>query len=246
MVEVPTSVGGAPAGGAGEPRPLTAPGAPASSGPTREVRGTASPGRGPAGVPMPRGGVSLPGSGPAEGPEVAVTSPPGSAPPGSVDAGAPDRRVGPGGDARGGDAPGVPAQAGTEIRGSGVPGGASEAPPVSDAARRILGVVERLQHAPPPRQVVVELPDLDGLRVLVEARGTSVHVVVLHGPTQGGQLDALARELAAGLSARGFDLAGFSGGRDRGPDPEPEPGPPWPRGQARGSHRAPREDVIRI
>ncbi|HXF73241.1 MAG TPA: hypothetical protein VNO79_11610 [Actinomycetota bacterium] len=115
---------------------------------------------------------------------------------------------------------------------------------MSDAARRILEVVERLQQVSPPRQVVVELPDLDGLRVLVEARGTSVHVVVLHGPTHGRQLDALARELAAGLSARGFDLAEFSKGRGQAPDPEPEP--PWPRRPAVGTRRVPRKAIIRI
>lgn len=225
-VAIPAAAEGALPGDANDPRPGTALGAPGSPVPARETGVAASPGRGPMGVPIPRDGASGPGPGRAEAPEVPV----------------PVRGVGPGRDARGGDACGVPGQAGVGMRGPAGPVGAREAPPVSDAARRILEVVERLQQVPPPRQVVVELPDLDGLRVLVEARGTSVHVVVLHGPTHGGQLDALARELAAGLSERGFDLAGFSRGREREREPEPR----WRQVPVRSPDPQPRHDALWI
>lgn len=104
---------------------------------------------------------------------------------------------------------------------------------------RVLEAVDHLRHAPPPRQVMVEMPDADGLRLQVSLRGQDVHVQV-HGamlPDPAGW----ARDLGAGLAARGLALGDFGtgdgaaeGGRDEGADSQrdehqPPPGPTPPR-----------------
>jgi hypothetical protein len=94
---------------------------------------------------------------------------------------------------------------------------------------RVLEVVERIRDQAPPRRVVVELPEMDGLRVLVEARATTVHVRPVGGDPSGVWYEALVRDLGPGLAARGFDLADRSGGggafRDRPEDPQVAAGP---------------------
>ncbi len=88
------------------------------------------------------------------------------------------------------------------------------------AAARIVEAVERLRDATPPRRMAVELPELGGLRVLVEARGTTIHVRPLGGDPV--WFEVLVHDLGPGLAARGFDLAGSTGGDPR-EAPEPQP-----------------------
>jgi hypothetical protein len=96
------------------------------------------------------------------------------------------------------------------------------------AVGRVLEVVERIRDQAPPRQVAVELPEMDGLRVLVEARATTVHVRPVGGDPSGVWYEALMRDLGPGLAARGFDLAGDLPGEGsfRG---RPETEDPWTR-----------------
>jgi hypothetical protein len=94
------------------------------------------------------------------------------------------------------------------------------------AVGRVLEVLERIRDQAPPRQVVVELPEMDGLRVLVEARASTVHVRPVGGDPSGVWYEALVRDLGPGLAARGFDLAGdpSGGGPFRG---RPGAEDPW-------------------
>jgi hypothetical protein len=81
-----------------------------------------------------------------------------------------------------------------------------------EAVERVLEVVQRIRDQAPPRQVVVELPEMDGLRVLVETRASTVHVRPVGGDPSGVWYEALVRDLGPGLAARGFDLAGDPSG----------------------------------
>ncbi|GIU99275.1 MAG: hypothetical protein KatS3mg014_0891 [Actinomycetota bacterium] len=92
--------------------------------------------------------------------------------------------------------------------------GTTRGPAVRQAGMRVVELVEGLRDATPPRHVAVELPELGGLRLLVEARGTTIHVRPLGGDPV--WFDALLRDLGPGLAARGFDLADRGGSRPRG------------------------------
>jgi hypothetical protein len=98
--------------------------------------------------------------------------------------------------------------------------------------QRVLDVVQRLADAPPPRQMVVELPQMDGLRVMVEARGTTVVLQPVGADASASRaFESLASDVAGALNARGFDVSS-SWARDRR-RPEPEGLPPAPRGSGR-------------
>lgn len=106
---------------------------------------------------------------------------------------------------------------------------------VRQAVVRAVEAVERLRDAAPPRRLAVELPELGGLRLLLEASGTTIHVRPLGGDPV--LFDAVMRDLGPSLAARGFDLAS-SGGRG-GRDAEE----PLPTGASRGPRRRSREGV---
>lgn len=108
-----------------------------------------------------------------------------------------------------GSTPAAEARAHTAAAREGVwgsrPGGGS---PPTEAARRVLEVVDRLGNDAAPRRVFVDLPQLGGLRLEVALRGESVHVSVVERGSQ-GDLVTFEREIAAGLAGRGFELTGF-------------------------------------
>jgi hypothetical protein len=97
---------------------------------------------------------------------------------------------------------------------------------------RILEIVQRLADAPPPRQMLVELPQLEGLRIVVEAHGTSVVLQPVGADAAATHaLEALAHDLAGALADRGLDLSG-SWGREHArphPDEPPSAAPSAPR-----------------
>jgi hypothetical protein len=104
------------------------------------------------------------------------------------------------------------------------------------AVARVLEAVERLAAAPPPRQMVVELPQLGGLRVLVEARGTTVVLRPLGGDgPSSSAFDALARDVGTALASRGFDLSSSwqRERRDEREDAVPPPSRPEPTARSR-------------
>lgn len=133
------------------------------------------------------------------------------------------------------EAPVEPAALGTAVRGDAAAHAPREAGPAHGAAARVVELVERLRDAAPPRRMAVELPELGGLRLLLEARGTTIHVRPLGGDPV--WFDALVRDLGPSLAARGFDLAGSPGRDPREPDE------PLPRGEVRGPRRRMREGV---
>lgn len=92
-------------------------------------------------------------------------------------------------------------------------------PEPSALVERIARIAEQLEHAPPPRQMTVEVGDL---RLSVTLRSDGAVRVVFLGE-QGQPLGAAwQRELADALADRGFDLARQDGGRGQAaPDDEP-------------------------
>lgn len=95
---------------------------------------------------------------------------------------------------------------------------------------RVIQAAELLENAPPPRHMVVEVPDSDGLRLQVAMRGSEVHVALQAGRTA-PDLGAWGRELAAGLASRGMSLGEFTSGdstpsgRDQQPSDHHHPRP---------------------
>lgn len=78
------------------------------------------------------------------------------------------------------------------------------------AVARLVEVVERLRAAPPPQRIVVELTELDGLRVQVSLDGSTVKLAVV-APGAGAQsINDIVGELSGALADRGFDLSGGS------------------------------------
>lgn len=97
-------------------------------------------------------------------------------------------------------------------------------PAPSPLAERVAEIAQRLEQAPPPRRMTVEIGEL---RLTVSLRGDGVHVAVTGtAPADGPDWD---RDLATALSARGFSLATDAGasGERREPShpdrPAPEP-----------------------
>ncbi len=102
----------------------------------------------------------------------------------------------------------------------------------SAIVQRIVEAVEQLRNAPPPRQVTIELPDANGLRLTIAMRGDGVHVVA-RGDLA-ADLGDLGQQLGESLRQRGMDLGSFA--EDRGARPElgsddEEPGGSATRGQ---------------
>lgn len=92
------------------------------------------------------------------------------------------------------------------------PAGARTAVQAGGAVARLMEVIERLQGAPPPQRVVVELAGLEGLRLQVSLHGGTVRLAVV-GPGSGEQpITQIVGDLSQALADRGFDLSGRSGG----------------------------------
>ena len=85
-------------------------------------------------------------------------------------------------------------------------------------AERVADIADRLENAPPPQRLTVELDDLGGLRVTISLRGDLVRVEV-NGGTAPPQWQ---RDLATVLGQRGWSLdgensaQGAAGDADRG------------------------------
>ena len=85
---------------------------------------------------------------------------------------------------------------------------------------RILDAVERLENAPPPRQLTLEVGEL---RVRISLEDGNVRMQLLGEQREAGQ--HLLRDAGNALRARGFDLEGDDRGRrGEGRDPQSEPG----------------------
>jgi len=110
-------------------------------------------------------------------------------------------------------------------------------PQASALAERVMQAIDLQRTQPPPRSMVVDIPELEGLRLVVSVRAAG-HVTVT--PASGsGNPDAFApfaSDLSRVLAERGFVMNGD--GRQRGYNPyaDEEPVPATPR---RGSFRRP-------
>ena len=94
--------------------------------------------------------------------------------------------------------------------------------------QRVISAVEMQQHLPPPRAISVEIPDMEGLRLLVTMRmdGT-VHVGTSNQPgTQADQLTPLLQAVHEALAERGFDTSSQRDERHSSPEDEAAPPPP--------------------
>ena len=116
--------------------------------------------------------------------------------------------------------------------------------PQTEAARRVLEVVDRMGGDTAPSRMLVDLPQLGGMRLEVSMRGESAHLSVVEPGSHGssGELVTFGREVAAGLADKGFDLTGFGsrGGSQQGAGSwaddrrqGPPPGGAWSQAQGR-------------
>jgi len=92
-----------------------------------------------------------------------------------------------------------------------------------------------------PAHVVVELPELGGLRVRVSVSGSTVHLALI-GESSEQRFGGLVRDVASNLSGKGLQLGDVTTGDRRGsgrPDEQepratPGPRPTAPRPRATG------------
>jgi hypothetical protein len=100
---------------------------------------------------------------------------------------------------------------------------APTAPGPSALARRVMDAVAQVRDAPPPAHVVVDVPELDGLRMRVSLSGSTVHVAFIgESPDAAqGRVGSLIQDVASGLSGTGLQLGDVTtGGRPGSGNPE--------------------------
>jgi hypothetical protein len=122
------------------------------------------------------------------------------------------------------------------------PSGAAS-PGLSVAARRVMEAVTQARETA-PAHVVVELPELEGLRVRVSVSGSTVHLALM-GESSGQRSGGLVRDVARNLSERGLQLGDVTAGDRRGSGSPDEQEPPATPG-ARPSTPRPKAAGLRI
>ena len=96
----------------------------------------------------------------------------------------------------------------------------------------------------PPDAQTVDIPEIEGLRLVVSVRGGGeVHVVQSSVSTAGGGLQPFMEELQGVLENRGFVMTGD--GRRRGHNPQQEE-QPLPRRTQQPTFRRPDDNDLRI
>jgi len=127
-----------------------------------------------------------------------------------------------------GDDPGTPPTGSVPLHAPGgttsnaAPGAATAAGP-SALARRVMDAVTQVRDAPPPAHVVVDVPELDGLRMRVSLSGSTVHVAFIGESPDAAQdrVGSLIQDVASGLSGTGLQLGDVTtGGRPGSGNPE--------------------------
>jgi hypothetical protein len=108
------------------------------------------------------------------------------------------------------------------------------AAPNTQLVNRVLRMVEFQQTQPPPRMVVVDMPELEGLRLMVAVQADGkVHVAPIAGSAPHQVAEPFMQAVGEALSAEGFDLAADSQQRQRRDRPEPNDPAPATRRTAR-------------
>lgn len=111
-------------------------------------------------------------------------------------------------------------------------------------AERVLEAVEMQAHQPPPRTMIVDLPELEGIRLVVSVRsGAEVHVVPSSTSTVTDGLRGFMNELDGVLADRGFVMTGD--GRRRRENPAPDDQRDLPR-RPRPAASRPTDNDLRI
>ncbi len=97
----------------------------------------------------------------------------------------------------------------------------------SALAERVLQAVEMQANQPPPRTMVVDIPEIEGLRLVVSVRaGAEVHVVPSTASTASDGLQPFLEELQGVLENRGFVMTGDGRRRGNNPNQDERPEPP--------------------
>ncbi len=108
------------------------------------------------------------------------------------------------------------------------------AAPNTQLVNRVLRMVEFQQTQPPPRMVVVDMPELEGLRLMVAIQADGkVHVAPIAGSAPQQVAEPFMQAVGEALSAEGFDLAANSQQRQRRDRPESDEPAPTTRRTAR-------------
>ncbi|MCP3977323.1 MAG: hypothetical protein GY720_22770 [bacterium] len=107
-------------------------------------------------------------------------------------------------------------------------------------------MVEHQQTQPPPRMVVVDMPELEGLRLMVALQADGkVHVAPIAGSAPAQIAEPFITAVGEALAADGFDLAdsGEKDQRERRDIDEPAPAP---QQRGRRTRRARRSSGLRL
>jgi hypothetical protein len=78
-----------------------------------------------------------------------------------------------------------------------------------------MEAVAQVRDAPPPNHIVVDVPELDGLRMRVSLSGSTVHLAFIgepRDPAQGRRVGTLIQDVASGLSGKGLELGDVTTG----------------------------------
>ncbi len=93
----------------------------------------------------------------------------------------------------------------------------------SALAERVLNAVELQANQPPPRTMVVDIPEIEGLRLVVSVRGgAEVHVVQSSASSAVNGLQPFLEELQGVLEGRGFVMTGDGRRRNNNPQQDEE------------------------
>src|SRR5205807_9115361 len=114
-------------------------------------------------------------------------------------------------------------------------------PGPSALARRVMEAVAQVRDAPPPNHIVVDLPELDGLRMRVSLSGSTVHLAFMgesRDPAQGQRVGTLIQDVASGLSDQGLQLGDVTTGDRQPPGDRPPQPDAWGQPGAVPSSRA--------
>ena len=99
----------------------------------------------------------------------------------------------------------------------------------SALAERVMQAVELQANQPPPRTMVVDIPEIEGLRLVVSVRsGAEVHVVPASASTATDGVQSFLDELQGVLENRGFVMTGDDRRRNGQRQDQDEPAPPRP------------------
>ncbi len=126
-----------------------------------------------------------------------------------------------------------PSVATADIAASGAQASAPTTPtnvPNAALVERVMNAVEMQQHLPPPRAIAIEIPEIEGLRLLVTMRMDGTVHVASSGTSQqvaNEHVTPLLQAVNEALTERGFDMSADTGGRQSAhPDSDEEPIPP--------------------